>query len=1360
MVLRQTHNTIEVEGVSIVINKKYDIGLDIGTTSVGWAVIGCEDFKVIRKGNKAMWGVRLFDEATTAEQRRMFRSTRRRYDRRRKRVQLLQEEFKDEISKVDPDFYQKMRESFYKEEDLENKKIPITIEEKEMIRKYYKKYPTIYHVRKKLIDSKEKMDIRLVYLAIHHIIKYRGNFLQEGNHFKISNLSIKEKLENTFQLLLEDSAMDLSKENLSLINLDLIESAFQEVSKNDRKLRLEKEFSNGFDKKKSKELTKMLVGDNFSLNILFDQDNEENIKVSFKGTSYDDNYQKLEKEYGDYLEVLDSFKELYDTVLLKKLFNGSKEESISKLMVERYESHQQDLKVLKKIYKSSDDAYYLYKKMFKSQDKACIYENYLHHQITYDELKKQIIKDFKEITTYSDSSKITDLEEIMKKLQEEIFLPRISDSDNGKFPYQLNKSELEQILRNQGKYYPFLLDTLDEGTYKIVRLLEFRIPYYVGPLNSTTNKKDVSNSNSWMIRKKEKVSITPYNFYEVVDLTSSAEEFIGRMISNCNYLLEEKVMPTNSILYSKFKVLNELKQIKVGEKGKEERLIQEIQMDIFKNLFLKEEGTITDKKFKTYLKTDSNFDMYEDLSVTGYSADQKFSSNMQSYLDFFGEHGIFLGVDYKVEDAEEIIRLITVFEDKEILQKKVKSLFPQLEKESMKKICAKKYRGWSSLSKKLLQEVYYEDQKTKEKKNIITLLEETNENFMQILNNKKYQFQDKIDQLNKVDSSKKISYELVSDLATSPAVKKGIYQALKVVEEIINYMGYEPENIMLEMARGDEKKQRKDDRKKYIEKLYEANKKQIENYNILNRQLKSFDKIDSDKLFLYFIQEGKSLYSGTPLDINQLETYEIDHIIPRTLMKDNSIDNKALVLRRENQIKAASFVLPEQFRTPYMKSFWQHLKNMKLLSVKKYHNLCRYKFDEKTILGFINRQLVETRQICKHVANIIKNYHKDSNVIYMKANLSHNYREKFELYKFRSLNDYHHAHDAYLTAALGEYKTNHLKASIDYAELKSLNKKLYDSGNYQTLKDGYVINSLDPNINTFFQFYDEDGVVTFDIERFNQTVEDTLYRNDILISRKTEKKTGEFYDQTVYGANANKKGLSIKENLKGYGCYSSINCSYLNFIEYNHKKKIIGIPIIVEEKSKRKPEIKREFIKEHLGLKDDNFKVLREKIYFNSVIYYKGQKVSIVGYSIGNGSCELRNATELRFKKEQMKKWKYAFNVALNHKKSKLTEQELEKDLEEIIAYLLSQKNYPLYKNVIEKINKYYQLHSLTLEDKMKMVEQLMNLFNCEKINCNLNPINDSKLGDRIGRLTGCNITGGVIYNTSVTGIREITDEL
>ena len=74
-------------------NKKYNIGLDIGTTSVGWAVVESENQKIMRKGNKALWGVRLFEEATKAEGRRNFRSTRRRYDRRRERISLLQKEF-------------------------------------------------------------------------------------------------------------------------------------------------------------------------------------------------------------------------------------------------------------------------------------------------------------------------------------------------------------------------------------------------------------------------------------------------------------------------------------------------------------------------------------------------------------------------------------------------------------------------------------------------------------------------------------------------------------------------------------------------------------------------------------------------------------------------------------------------------------------------------------------------------------------------------------------------------------------------------------------------------------------------------------------------------------------------------------------------------------------------------------------------------------------------------------------------------------------------------------------------------------------------------------------------------------------
>lgn len=82
----------------------YFMGLDLGTGSLGWAVTDTE-YKIIRAHGKALWGVRLFDGANTAEERRGFRTARRRLDRRNWRIELLQELFDAEINKIDPGFF-------------------------------------------------------------------------------------------------------------------------------------------------------------------------------------------------------------------------------------------------------------------------------------------------------------------------------------------------------------------------------------------------------------------------------------------------------------------------------------------------------------------------------------------------------------------------------------------------------------------------------------------------------------------------------------------------------------------------------------------------------------------------------------------------------------------------------------------------------------------------------------------------------------------------------------------------------------------------------------------------------------------------------------------------------------------------------------------------------------------------------------------------------------------------------------------------------------------------------------------------------------------------------------------------------
>ena len=56
-------------------DKIWYLGLDIGSASVGWAATDTE-YKISRKNKKRLWGARLFEEATTAENRRSYRSSR------------------------------------------------------------------------------------------------------------------------------------------------------------------------------------------------------------------------------------------------------------------------------------------------------------------------------------------------------------------------------------------------------------------------------------------------------------------------------------------------------------------------------------------------------------------------------------------------------------------------------------------------------------------------------------------------------------------------------------------------------------------------------------------------------------------------------------------------------------------------------------------------------------------------------------------------------------------------------------------------------------------------------------------------------------------------------------------------------------------------------------------------------------------------------------------------------------------------------------------------------------------------------------------------------------------------------------
>lgn len=1306
--------------------KNYSIGLDIGTNSVGWAVINEDTYKVLKKGNKKLWGVETFASANQAKDRRLKRSSRRRYNRRKERIKILQEIFSEEINKEDSNFFQKLEESKFENSE---KRVPIIDCEKKNIKEYYKKYPTIYHLRKHLVNSAEKEDIRLVYLAIHHIIKYRGNFLYESN-FNVNNINFINNLKSLFENCLKyNNYLEIS-DNIDEINFDIIDKTMLNDSKNDQSINLKKELSKIMSKTIINEFVKLLQGDKFNVNKLFSLDLESEIKLSFKDKSLDELPDEL-SEYEDLTVFIYNLKDVYDGITLKKLFKNKNITSLSDLMVWKYEKHKEDLVLLKGILKSNQE---LYDKMFSYDDNS-IYRKYVLNKITAEDLKKEIIGCLDAINC---KEKIRS--EIEKDLIENNFMPRITTVENGIFPYQLNNSELKAIINNQGKYYPFLLEKWQDDKTLLERLLEFRIPYYIGPLNS----KSVF---SWLVKQKE-VKITPFNFNEVVDIPTSAERFITRMIGKCSYLIKEDSLPTNSIYYSEYKVLNELKQIRIGINGKERKLPIELINQIYHELFLKTSGTITDKKLKEYLRTNSNFDMYynENINITGYSDLNAFANDMKPYIDFFGENGIFNGTNFNIEDAEEIIRYVTTFEDKRILKQKVEEKY-NLSNTAIERICNLKYKGWGRLSKKLLLETYGVNKNTGEAHTIMELLEETDMNFQQILFNKDYNFQEIIKEKNNTKQVTKINYDLVKDLVTSPANKRAIYQCLKIIDELVDYIGYNPNNIFLEMAREDGTKKRTDNRKKQLEKIYEKYKDEIDNYEKLSKELKTIDNNEiTKKVFLYFIQNGKSLYSPKKLDfdliLSKKDNYQIDHIIPRTLTTDNSLDNLALVLHDENQNKSSNFVLPEEYRTSEMIKWWNHLKKVGLLTTKKYNNLCRTSFSQEAIEGFINRQLVETRQICINVANIIDTYlnkdKKKTKIVYLKAGISSAYRDKYELFKYRGLNDYHHAHDAYLAAVLGLYKNSYFKYPDDFSAIKSINKRLYDVGKFKEAKFGYFLNSLDEE---YSKFYNIDK--NFDLKEYNTTIIKTLHQNDISVTRKTfVKNDGELFNQNPCPKEEAK--VPIKKNMDiKYGGYTSLKPGYFVLVNYKKGNKFIGIPLYYKNAID-----KDKYIRSELKLKEnETYTIKKDNIPFDTKLCWKNQCFYIKGYSSG---LELVNATQISFDSKSYDNYKYLLNYIFN---GKVTLSDSEKNkIDKLSDYIFTKalSYYPIYKEKLLKLQEKYK----TLSDFNNKCTFIKRVFN---MTCTNSPGANFKqfgLVDRMQRLNGQNPKDNcyIIYE-SPTGI-------
>lgn len=1316
---------------------KYYIGVDIGTNSVGWAVID-ENGYLLNKGKHHLWGSRLFDQAQTAQNRRNYRSSRRRYNKRKERIRLLQMIMSDMVLEVDSSFFIRLEKTtFLDKEDKkailkDNYKMNYNLfcDEDYNDKDYFKVYPTIYHLRKKLCESDEKADPRLIYLALHHIVKYRGNFLYEGQELHLEPSNKEEDLKILFDILGKnnDTVYDISEEQIQFILKTVVENISKTAKVDECMSQLK---LNSEDKKIVKEFMRGLVGNKFNVSKLYMHEDlqfdDEDLKLQFSDKSYEEKIMEYENVLEEKMEFIDLMQQFYSWIELSKIVGSdSQHASISGAMVNIYERHREDLRTLKEVMLKIGKKEY--DEMFKPTSKNVVnYYNYVNPVACSGDKTDGFYKYVKKAIEKSDDSR---KDEILQKIANETYMLKQTSKNNAYIPYQMQKDELIKILDHQEKYYPVLKENRD----KIISILEFRIPYYYGPL-------DGNKQFGWLIKKKGKENerILPWNHQEIVDVQETAAQFIKKLTNYCTYLPIEKVMPQKSLTCSMYEVLSEVNKIRIDGK----LLPIDTKNRLIEDLFFKRK-TVKEKDLINWLKQ-NQLTVGE---ITGYQKEKAFSSSLAPWIDF---REIFDEInDSNYDLIEKIIEDMTIFNEGSILKERLKKAY-NLDQNKVKKIMKLKYSGWSRLSKKLINGIRA-DNKFGSSVSILDVMKESHMALMEIINDQDLGFKQIIEKENFKNETGSFEYEDIENLAGSPALKRGIWQTLQVIEEIKNYMGHEPKNIYIEFAREEQEKVRTTTRVKKLKSIYNDIKNQLdvhgkEVYSNLNKQdeKSSIEK----RLYLYYTQLGKCMYSGESLDIDKLSDYEIDHIFPRTLTSDDSLDNLVLVKKKENQRKLDDLVLPLEIRNK-MEVFWKKLYDNGLITQTKYYRLMRDEFRRDQIDKFINRQLVETRQIIKHVANIIENHYEDTKVFTVRANLSHEFREKYGIYKNRNVNDFHHAHDACIACIIGRYiqiRFPGLEAKYVYGQYMQNVKKT--KNNIDKENHGFIINSMK------YECIDEDtGEVIWNPERILDYIKCFNYR-DVYITKKLDTNNRELFNVTILPNDKNsEKGKTkatipvnkLRSNVRKYGGFSGLQ-SDIVAIEGKKGKKIdrrlINLPILLR----------------YVSIEDQCKYIMENNKYSDIKIIKKIKKNQLIEIDGGlyylSSATELVNAHQLILNNKENEIIFEINNAMIKNDYSYFENREIE--ITKLYNLLCDKmkKYYPKYKGIYEKIlTKNIDFNILEIDLKCRVILEVLKILKAGAINGNLKfePYN---MTDREGRLSkqSIHLDNTYFYDVSITGI-------
>lgn len=1198
--------------MSSQLKKDYVLGVDLGTTNVGITAID-DKFNIIKYKNQKEQQVNVFDKAQTAEKRRSFRSSRRNLNHKQARLKEFNSyifPFLEKHGVNTKKLKQAYQYSFVSASDLALKHHrPDT--NRLLANGTYKNF--WFAINDLINDSFKGNDserAKLIYECLYVLIKHRGNFLlnssvetfEKGDNVLISLENLNEHL----ALLFNDA--EGSQLNLNNLNKIIETNKNKERSIAEKRAQIISLLSLPELKGKAKTLNTNIAKaitnggilrnsmKNAELRNLFGEsaetfDSELKLKI--------DNSELYELQVADLEAVLNSTQTsvLHDLI---DIANGIEYLNFVKPGKTFVESRLDDYFVFKKQlreYKNLE--YYITntndKKKLKKLLTSYLFYDRTHNSknpmLSYSQFTENVLKILNPYTKEKDFAQPKLLNHIIEQIHDNIFLVKTRSGLNASIPHQVYQAIMRNIIKIQSQYKGFewlayhktSSKLFNDEKFDLERFIDFRIPYYIGPLTGT-NKRE--SNHAWAVYKDnvpQKLSV--FNLEEIIDLPKTANNFIKRQIGNDSRLLDEKVMPSSSLLYQEFNVLNEINMIKVKSSNKGWRKLTVSERDEVINSLFKTNKSVTTKKFAQFLNQkfpeNFNFDLKQNTTnyISGLSDVKKFNNSMDTFVLFNKILGTNFEKKFTEKELLKITDILTVFDAQSLLLKSQElSKISNLTTQQVQKLAQQSLNGWGNLSYKMLTQITDKDNMSV----IDYLRQNTGINLQMILAKK--DFKEQIERhTEKVyaqfENNNDLIDFMIKNAYLSPTDKRAVKQALKQIQYTINFNNRLPKMIVIENARESSKTKTNNEPKlNRIKKLLEdAGEKE------LLKELKEFSSKNNSKQFglreyLYFRQLGRNIYNAKEkLSLNNLGDYEIDHINPQSKNgKDNSLDNLVLTTHQLNQKKSNHHLV---VINPTNQMFWKLLHDKNLISSYQLSQLNTNWDSPSTffVSKFLKRSLVEINQINRIVLMILHQLYPNVTLIGLNSGIPHTLRTMFDLPKVREINYYHHGVDSFLTAFAGLYLWKlypSLHSLLDYFDYNKLSSKTLKNINLKKFGFQSLINTDNPHV--------KNGTI---INKNGEIIGKQKILQKLLINKNNpqhmrmyyvptyDNLNDSYFNATKYGRNTphnENKALSLKRGLnpKVYGYYQSVTTAYMKLVKLSKKRKgqniykFVPVPII------------------------------------------------------------------------------------------------------------------------------------------------------------------------------------------------------